>query len=202
MKSVFRSVLIAATLACAAASSSAALVYTSSAAFLPHVAAGAYTNTFNGLTNASSGSFTGGGFSYTISAPNDIYFSGDFVGVNQEDDALTITFTSGNVTAIGANFFATNLSDAFQALALTIHLSDGTVEHFTPASVANSYRGFVSDVAITSLVIDSAGVSLYSGLDNLTVGTAAVSQVPEPGSLALLGLGLAGLATVRKRTSA
>ena len=85
---------------------------------------------------------------------------------------------------------------------LTIHLSDGTIETFTPTSLNDNYRGFVSDVAITSLVIDDVGHSLYGGLDNFTVGTGAVSQLPEPGSLALLGLGLTGLAMARKRKPA
>ena len=76
-------------------------------------------------------------------------------------------------------------------------LSDGTFEAFTPTSFATAYRGFVSDLAITSLVIGGPGQSLYAGLDNLTVGAAAV---PEPASWALVGLALAGIAASRRRT--
>ena len=178
----------------------AAAVYSSSAAFLANVAPGSYTETFTGLTNPSSGLFSGGGFAYTVSAPNDIYVSGDFLGANQVGDSLTITFTSGNVRALGANFFATDISDVFQSHSLTLSLSDGTVTTFTPTSLLDSYRGFTSNVAINSLIISgTAGVSLYAGLDNFTVGT--VTPVPEPETLALLSVGLLGLRFARRRAA-
>lgn len=200
MQSVNR-FITAAVLALASASSFASTtVYTSSAAFLANVATGAYTESFNGLTDTD-GSFGSGAFSYTVSAPGSVYASGDFIGTNQEGEALTITFTSGNVTALGANFFAVNLSDAFQAVAMSVTLSDGTVASFSPASVSASYRGFTSDLAITSLVIASPGTSLYAGLDNLTVGTTitSVPAVPEPTTWALMALGLAGIGFAARR---
>ena len=175
-------------------------VYTSSSTFLTVVSPGYYTETFNGLSSASSGSFSFGGFSYVASAPSDIFFSGEFLGTSQIAESLTVTFTSGNVTALGANFFSTDISDAFQSHSLTLSLSDGTVRTFTPISQADSFRGFASAVAINSLVISgTAGTSLYAGLDNLTVG--AVSPVPEPTTLALLSAGLMGLRYVRRRNA-
>jgi hypothetical protein len=175
-------------------------VYTSPATFLAQVAPGSYTETFTGLSSPPAGpfAFSGGSFAYSVFAPSNLYFSGDFIGTNLPNDALTLTFTSGNVKAVGANFYATNISDVFQAVSLTLTLSDGTVQTFTPASVTNSYRGFVSTVAITSLVISAPGASLYAGLDNLTVG--AVAAVPEPASWALMGLGALGLLAARRRT--
>jgi hypothetical protein len=194
MQSVHRFLSATALALVSASSFAATTVYTSSASFLSDVAAGSYTNTFDGLLSDPPTTFASGGFAYTISSPQGLYGSGDFLGVNQENEALTITFTSGNVKAVGANFFATDISDAFQAVSMTITLSDSTVVSFAPTSFSGSYRGFISDLAITSLVISSSGESLYSGLDNLTVGA-----VPEPTTWALMALGLAGIVAAGRR---
>ena len=188
----------------AAPSLAASTTYTTSSAFLPHVASGYYTETFSAFGDPGpqpplgAVGFSGGSFAYTVAAPSDLYGSGEFLGTSQIDEALTITFTSGNVYAVGANFYATNFSNVFQAVSLTLTLSDGTTTTFTPTSASDSYRGFVSDLAITSLVVSAPGQSLYAGIDNLTVG-GAVTSVPEPSTWALFGLGVTGLLVTRRR---
>lgn len=184
--------------ALSASSFAATTVYTSSASFLAQVGPGAYTETFDGLPTTPPDSFAGGAFAYTVSAPSGLYGSGEFLGTSQINEALTVSFTSGNVTAVGGNFYAVNISDAFQPVAITLTLSDSTSVSFTPTSVADSYRGFASTLTITSLTIAGPGVSLYSSLDNLTVG---VSAVPEPASALLMALGAAGLLLAARRRS-
>ncbi len=169
--------------------------YTSSATFMANVAPGAYTETFDGLASTPPTNYAGGAFAYTISAASGLYGSGDFVGTSLPNQALTVSFTSGNVTAVGGNFYVTNISDAFQSVAMTVTLNDGTAVTYTPTSVG-SFLGFTSGAAITSLTISAPGVSLYAGLDNLTVG---VSAVPEPASALLMALGAAGLLMLRRR---
>jgi hypothetical protein len=198
MLSIHR-LLPAVVLACMSTATMASTVYSSFAAFQAQVAPGSYTEHFDGLPNPPAGpaGFSGGGFAYAASAPSDIYLAGGFLGTSQIDEALTINFLSGNVYAVGADFFATDINDDLISTLVTITLSDGTVETFTPTSLADSYRGFVSDLAISSLVISGPGQSLYAGLDNLTVGSA----LPEPSSWALVGLALAGIAASRRRTA-
>lgn len=173
--------------------------YTDSATFLASLnGGGLYTETFDGLANPPDGpvNFSAGEFSYSMSASSGLFASGSDIGTNQIDESITINFTSGNVKSVGANFYALNLSNSFQSVSLTITLSDGTVTTFTPSSQTDSYRGFSTDLTITSLTVSAPGPSLYATLDNLTVST--VSAVPEPASWALASLGLLGLAFARR----
>lgn len=176
----------------------ATITHTSMAGFLSNLAPGAYTETFDGMPNPPVGpvAFTSGGFSYSASAPSDIYLAGGFLGVSADPDALTINFTSGNVRAVGADFFATDFADNPISILITITLGDGTVESFTPTSFGDTYRGFTSDAAITSLVVSAPGSQYFAGLDNLTVG-----QVPEPAGWSLAALALAGLIASRRRAA-
>jgi hypothetical protein len=167
-------------------------VLTSAAAFQAQLAPGAYTNTFDGLGLPPFGPvpFSGGGFSYEVSAPSDIYLGGDLLSANIAGETLLITFTSGNITAIGANFFHTDDANAFQPASITLTLNDGTVETFSPTSAADSYRGFLTTgSAFSSIAISTSSTDFYASMDNLTVG----APVPEPASLSLV---LAGLAVV------
>lgn len=196
MQSAHR-ILSAVTLAALSASSMAATtVYTTSASFMTAIApATFYTEDFTGLSSPPAGPapFSGNGLAYTVAAPNDIYASGDFIGTSLPNEALTVSFTSGNVYAVGGNFYATDFGDNFQSVLVTLTLNDGTVRTFTPMSVGGSYRGFTSNVAFSSLVMSAPGGSRYAGLDNLTVA------VPEPTSWLMMGLGLAGLLAARRR---
>ena len=182
------------------------MVYTSSAAFLSNVTSGSYTESFDGLPATPPTSFSSGAFSYTVSASGSggLYGSGDFLGTSLPNESVTFNFTSGNVKAVGGNFFISNLSDVFQAFAVSLTLSDGTVVAFTPATFGASFRGFVSDTVITSLVFAAPGISRYASIDNLTVGTTAVTvpAIPEPTTWALMGLGLAGVAVAARRRQA
>jgi hypothetical protein len=185
------------------ASQATTTTYSSASAFAAEVASGAYTESFDGLDDPAPGpvTFSGSGYAYTAFAPSDIYLSGGFLGTSQIDEPLTISFTGHPVSAIGANFFAVNLSDDFQAVSITLTLSDGTVTTFLPSSPADSFRGFVSDVAIASLVVSGPGGSLYGGLDDMTVGSAvsAASGVPEPAGWSLMAFGSAMLLVARRR---
>lgn len=173
-------------------------VFTSSAAFLAAIEPGYYYNNFTGVPTGAvpSLSYSSGGFSYTISTGGGIsglYNGTGFVSTDNASDVLQIDFTSGNVSAVGGNFWATDIN--FNAIAATvaINLSDGTSVSFNATS-ANDFRGFTSNVTITSMTIDAidGAAFAWTTMDNLYVGA-----VPAPGALAVLGLG--GLVAGRRR---
>jgi len=182
----------------------AAVVHTSSAAFLPLVAGGAYTETFDTVLSDAPRTldFAQGNFSYTAFAGRGLYGDGEFLSTSTSASSFTISFTGADVTAFGANFYNTGFDLAFRATEIIIALSDGTITRFSPTSVEDSYRGFTSDVAISSVTLSSVGRENFASIDNLTVGAwigEAPGEVPEPASLGLMGAGLAGLLGVRRR---
>ena len=194
--------LAVATLAFSAAVSAQTTTYTTAATFLANVAPGSYTEGFADpfFSGELSASFSGGAFAYTVSAPGGLYGNGSLIGTNLPNEILTVTFTGAAVTAVGGNFWATNISDAFQATPVTLRLSNGTTSVFTPASeTAGSFRGFTSALAITSMTIASTA-AVYAGMGNLTVG--AVAPIPEPGTWLLMGLGVSALLLRNARRNA
>lgn len=198
MKSVHFAVAAVA-LAAASVASAQTTVYTEVGPFLANVVPGAYTESFNVpfFSGDPSADFSGNGFSYTVSAPGGLYGNGTLIGTNVPNEALTVAFTGAPVTAIGGNFWATDINDVFQAVPVTLTLSDGTTTTFTAFSeTAGSFRGFTSAVPISSLVITSTA-AVYAGMGNLTVGA-----VPEPGTWLLMGLGLGGMLLARRRQTA
>lgn len=204
MKTAYRLAATAAVTLLVAHAHAATTTYTSSATFLAAVTHGAYTETFDGLVDpflVAPDTFTNGVFTYSITAPGGTYASGTDIGTSQVEVALTITFSGKPVTAVGGNFYATDINPDFLPETITVSLIDGagTTHTYTPSSKA-TFLGFTSTTGIGSLTIDFAApyYGRYATVDNLTVGTNA-ALVPEPGQWALMAAGLAGLALLRRR---
>jgi hypothetical protein len=189
----------------AAAASAATTVYTSPAAFGLMLAPGAYLETFtqDEVDIGALFSYSGNGFSYDVTADggaSTVYRSGTIIGNNLPNLSLTFTFTSGNVTAVGGQFFIANISDVFQPVSVTLTLNDGTTVSYLPPGVAGAFRGFTSTVPIASLTMSAPPLTgqFYNSVDNLVVG----SMIPEPGTTAMMALGLLGLLGVARRRRA
>jgi len=178
-------------------------LHTDFLSFLSSLQGGAYIESFNGLdSNVEPSSFSGLGYSYTLSAPGGLYATGTAVGTNFAEEVLTIDLTGGApVTAVGGNFYGTDFDGDFVAdETITLTLGDGSYVSYTPTAATN-FIGFVSSAPIASVSIEFTyfWVGRYATVDNLTVGASAV---PEPGQWALMAAGLAALGMLKRRRSA
>jgi hypothetical protein len=182
-----------------------ASVYTDEASFLGNVGAGYSFNAFDDVVGglASSLSYSLNGFAYDITAVgsnSDLFNDVGLVSTNVASDAILVTFTSGNVTAVGGNFWSSDIWVEPLQATVVITLSDGTVIDFESTG-ASDFRGFTSDTLITSIQIDAVdGFDVaWSTMDNLYVGVAVVPLPPAAwAGLGLLGA-IGGVRAVRRR---
>lgn len=150
-------------------------IYENREDFLANVSAGFFENPFNDAVPGVSPplSYTGdNGFAYTVSASTDQLFNDTgLISTNLAGDSLVVTFTGSPVTAVGGNFWASDINVAPTGTDITITLSDGTVETFTSTGPTD-FRGFVTAAPITSIIIDAPDVPTvaWPTMDNLIVG--------------------------------
>jgi hypothetical protein len=185
-------------------------VFTSQSSFLADTSTELVTfDNYSKTSYPSPQTFTqGGGFS--ISALGVLFPAGTnggdvFMSTNNATDPMTIgSFTSGNVSAIGGNFFGSDIGGLFAAGDITVTATDasGSISQTITGATLNSFLGFTSDGAFSSLTIASVqpaqGV-LWPTVNNLYVGTTTATSVPEPFTIlgTIFGAGY-GVALKRK----
>lgn len=140
--------------------------------------------------------------SYFTSARNSIAISGP--------ENLDIAINVGESTAFGFWFLEPNSSedriDGCNATCIdsqfqiTFHLGGSMVssESFLPANDAWTFYGVTPGVLFDEVRF----AELEGGIDNEFFGEMYVARVPEPGTLALLGMGLVGIGLIRRRKKA
>lgn len=104
-----------------------------------------------------------------------------WLSTNVATAMITFTPSSSGVSAIGGNFFGSNVNGAFAAGDITLMVTDagGPVTVTIVGATTSSFRGFVSDSPPISLIVASvppASGSLWPTVDNLTLAIAAVTD--------------------------
>ncbi len=162
--------------------------YDDRATFITHVGSGFFENPFDDAVPGLSDdlNYSQGGFAYTVGTetPCDmgtgdgcLYNDTGLISTSSATDQIVVTFTGNPVTAVGGNFWATDINVVPTGTSIVITLSDGTTETFSPPD-QTGFRGFTTAVPITSITIDAPdddpvnGPFYWSTMDNLIVGSA------------------------------
>jgi hypothetical protein len=131
-------------------------------------------------------------------------------GCPRATDSITFFNFGPSISAIGANFFGSNISGIFQSGSIALSLTDsfGLTSHTIINATTSSFIGFVSTGTITSLTVEAVQPGtgfLWPTVDNLTLAQGLTTAVPEPSTWAMMILGFAGVGFItyrRRKTSA
>ena len=184
------------------ASAHAALVFFSDRAAFEAAAGGGLS--FEGFetpwTSAPSVAFSGFTLSETSGNPNSIISVGSFPSVGMPTQGSRWAGYQDNGSSVATFAFASPINalgvDYGVAASVTVDVGGDIITSFSVTAGVPVFFGVIdTSGTFTTISFAAGGGKPDAGFDALSFGT----KVPEPGTLALLGLGLAGLAASRRR---
>jgi hypothetical protein len=188
---------VASTLFAANSAQAAIITYTNQTSFLNAIQSGYYLEGFESLSltglTASPINYSNGTYSYQASAQNGFVgagTSGDhWLATNTAANPVTISNLTPTITAIGGFFFTSDLNGSLISGTINVSVNGGSSSLSTSTNSSTNFFGFISDngTPLTGLVVNATQTSgsRWATTNNLIVGQAATTAVPEP--LTILG---------------
>lgn len=188
----------------------ATTTFTDRAAFESSLPTGFFFNNFSSTPdafNAPVASVTGTGgtptVAYEITAPTaglGVFPDAGFKAVGNWNaaQAMTVTFTTGNVVSAGGDIWLSDINGTRQAGSVTVDFNNGSslAQIVVPSTTSGTF-GFAgittTDGPISTMTLQPAS-GLYLNVSNLSV-----AAVPEPASSGLMAIGAAGLGWLARR---
>lgn len=197
------------------ASEATITIYTNQAAFAAATSAPG-TDTYTGFnitgSTASPIVRNAGGYSYTATTAGSFFGAGTtanpWLSTNTATDPVIFSNFSPFVSAIGGNFFGSDISGLFKSGDITLTAVDGSgsMSQSILNATTSSFLGFVSTSNLSSLTISAVqprNAYLWPTIDNLTLARGATAAaVPESATWAMMiaGFGLVGYSLRRRST--
>ncbi len=157
------------------------------------VSAQDFSNYDGGYSSGVSGG--SGSTAWTATSSTGFLAQGGIFSAFGASDAVTFTFATDDVYAVGGNFFNRDSSFAVLPSIIRVTTDDG-VSYVHYVGSTTTFSGFVSTgEAIQSITVapfGSSGQPAFSAVSSMTFGV-----VPAPGAIALLAV--AGLVSRRRR---
>ena len=185
----------------------ATTTYTDRATFEASLPTGFYFNNFSTVPDALAApvsTVTGSGgtpaVGYDITAPSGglgVFPDAGFKAVGNwvSSDNVVVSFTTGNVASSGGQVWLSDINGNRLAGNVTVDFSNGS-QLVVPSTTSGGF-GFAgittTDGPISTMTLQAVPGSF------LNISNLSVAVVPEPGSIALVGLGAAGLIAACRR---
>lgn len=116
--------------------------------------------------------------------------------LNEDGDPSFSAFFSGGINSFSADFAGVSTPADVRVLAYQGGTLLGTV---VGSTIGQFNLAFASSVLFDRIVIVPGSFSDWVGIDNITFDRSAPADVPEPATVAIMALGLTGMAFARRR---